>query len=312
MLKLERNNKSKLSICIVTGFLGSGKTSFLKYYTEQLLKRDEKITVIMNEFGDFDVDSKILGDKIQTISLQNGCVCCDLQQDLINQLSVLINQKQSQFVIIEATGIAHPLQLIEACFDPSLAQYVHPPLVVGLVDAPRFLNRERYTASTQALMEEQIAVSQALIVNKTDLVGQEEQHKIETALKQINPNDTIYFTSYGRVNIDELEALDTARQDVRHRHLHHHGISSIAYTFTAPIDRQIFYQFILRLPDNIYRLKGYVRFRDDPETTYLFQFANGLPDYEPIQGEVQNTIVLIGENLDKERLRNQLDALQFT
>ena len=62
----------------------------------------------------------------------------------------------------------------------------------------------------------------------------------------------------------------------------------------------------------IYRLKGYVRFRDTPETTYLFQFAYGMPDYEPIQGNNTNTVVLIGENLDKERLRNQLDALQFT
>lgn len=310
---MERNNNnSKLSICIVTGFLGSGKTSFLKYYTEQLLKRDEKITVIMNEFGDFDVDSKILGDKVQTISLQNGCVCCDLQQDLIAQLSAIINQNQSQFVIIEATGIAHPLQLIQACYDPLLTDYVNPPLVVGLVDAPRFLHRADYSESTQALMEEQLAVSQTLIVNKTDLISQDEQQVLIEALKQINSNDAIYFTTYGQVNIDELQALEPVNMKPKHQHLHHHGISSIAYTFTSPIDRQMFYQFILRLPDNVYRLKGYVRFRDAPETTYLFQFANGLPDYEPIQDEVQNTIVLIGEQLDKERLRNQLDALQFT
>lgn len=309
---MERNNNSKLSICIVTGFLGSGKTSFLKHYTEELLKRDEKIAVIMNEFGDFDVDSQILEPVIQTISLQNGCVCCDLSQDLVAQLSTLINQNQAQHVIIEATGIAHPLQLIEACFDPVLANHVNPPLVIGLVDAPRFLQRHEYSASTQQLMEEQIEVSHDIIVNKIDLISDDEQNEVKSQLKALNPHGIILSTTYGQVDFDGLKQNHSSDQPHSHSHLHHHGISSIAYTFTAPIDRQMFYQFILRLPENVYRLKGYVRFKDMPETTYLFQFAYGMPDYEPIQGNKINTVVLIGENLDKERLRNQLDALQFT
>ncbi|KOR14220.1 cobalamin biosynthesis protein CobW [Staphylococcus carnosus] len=309
---MERNNNSKLSIYIVTGFLGSGKTSFLKHYTEELLKRDEKIAVIMNEFGDFDVDSQILKPVIQTISLQNGCVCCDLSQALVAQLSVIINQNQAQHVIIEATGIAHPLQLIEACFDPVLANHVNPPQVIGLVDAPRFLQRHEYSDSTQQLMEEQIEVSNDIIVNKIDLINDEEQNEVKLQLKVLNPHGILLPATYGQVDFTDLKQKDSSDKPHSHSHLHHHGISSLAYTFTAPIDRQMFYQFILRLPENIYRLKGYVRFRDTPETTYLFQFAYGMPDYEPIQGNNTNAVVLIGENLDKERLRNQLDALQFT
>jgi G3E family GTPase len=93
---------------------------------------------------------------------------------------------------------------------------------------------------------------------------------------------------------------------------HHHGINSLVYTFTSPIDRQLFYQFILRLPDNVLRLKGYVKFRDAPMDTYEFQYANGLPDYHVIDEAMELKIVLIGEQLDINRLRNKLDGLQFT
>ncbi|MEL0538060.1 GTP-binding protein [Staphylococcus debuckii] len=307
-------NNNKITISIVTGFLGSGKTTFLKHYTEQLLKRDEKITVIMNEFGNFDIDSQILAPVIETVSLQNGCVCCDLAQDLVAQLKTIINQNQSQHVIIEATGIAHPLQLIEACYDPLLAHQVNPPLVIGLVDAPRFLQRHTYSAATQQLMEEQIKVSHDIIVNKVDLIDEKAQDDIVSQLQTLNPKGTIIKTTYGQVVSDDLAQFQSSERpnSHAHSHLHHHGISALAYTFTSPIDRQMFYQFILRLPENVYRLKGYVRFRDTPDITYLFQFAYGMPDFEPVQYHAENTVVLIGEQLDKERLRNQLDALQFT
>ncbi|WP_240595060.1 GTP-binding protein [Staphylococcus argensis] len=84
------------------------------------------------------------------------------------------------------------------------------------------------------------------------------------------------------------------------------------YTFTGPVHRQLFYQFILKLPSNVLRLKGYMRFRDMPETTYFFQYASGMPSYEIVEREASLTLVLIGEELDINRLRNQLDMLQFT
>ncbi len=95
-------------------------------------------------------------------------------------------------------------------------------------------------------------------------------------------------------------------------HGHHHGIERLHYKFTSPIDRQLFYQYILRLPDNVLRLKGYVKFRDEPEVTYEFQYAYGLPDFFVIEEDKPLNVVLIGEQLDKVRLRNDLEMLQFT
>ncbi|MFW3610929.1 CobW family GTP-binding protein [Staphylococcus caprae] len=307
-----RNNKDeKISISIISGFLGSGKTTLLTHYMSELLKIDEKISVIMNEFGSFDVDGNHLTDMVEVYSILNGCVCCDLKLDLVNQLEVLINEKDVNHIIIEATGIAHPIEIIMACQDPRIVQYVHQPQVIGVVDAERFLNREQYTESTKRLMEEQLEVSNVLIVNKIDLINEEEQQHLEDALNRINANVPHILTTYGKVDVSKLSQF---RDEVvtQHTHSHHHGINSMQYTFSGPIDRQLFYQFILRLPDEVLRLKGYVQFRDHPNATYEFQYAYGLPDYGVIDKVLPLTIVIIGEQLDVNRLRNKLDMLQFS
>lgn len=101
-------------------------------------------------------------------------------------------------------------------------------------------------------------------------------------------------------------------REISSHHHHHHGIKSMTYTFTGPIDRQLFYQFIMKLPESVLRLKGYVSFRDQPNAIYEFQYAYGLPDYGIIGMHLPLTIVIIGETLDTNHIRNQLDMLQFT
>ncbi|GGG89755.1 GTP-binding protein [Staphylococcus pragensis] len=306
------NNKNeKISITIVSGFLGSGKTTFLKYYIDQLLKKDEKVTIIMNEFGQFDVDSLLVGEDVSVKSLINGCVCCDLNNDLVNQLNILVQQEETQHIVIEATGIAHPLEIFTACQDPTIIKEVQTPQIIGLVDAQRFSKKDDYTESTMRLMEEQIAYSDVIILNKTDLVEEEVLRDIEAELKRLNSQATLISTTYSQVDDEQLEGSNH-HPLTSHRHAHHHGIQSMQYTFTSAIDRQLFYQFILRLPDNVLRLKGFVKFRDLPEATYEFQYSMGLPDYGVIDKNVPLTIVIIGEGIDINRLRNQLEMIQFT
>ena len=112
--------------------------------------------------------------------------------------------------------------------------------------------------------------------------------------------------------MNQISAAANDNQMKMNSHVHHHGINRLHYRFSGPINRQLFYQFILRLPDNVLRLKGYVKFKDVPEDIYEFQYAFGLPDYQTIDKEVSLTIVIIGEQLDVNKLRNQLDMLQFT
>lgn len=305
------NKDEKITISIISGFLGSGKTTLLTNYTSELLKTDEKVKVIMNEFGSLDVDGHHLNDIVEVRSILNGCVCCDLKTDLVNQIELLINSKDTQHIIIEATGIAHPIEMIMACQDPCIVQYVYPPQVIGVVDAERFIKRKKYSESTMRLMEEQLEVSNVLIVNKTDLISKEEQQQLKEELYQINSHVPLILTTYGHVDINQLSQFSD-EMTVTHTHTHHHGINSMQYTFSGPIDRHLFYQFILQLPDEVLRLKGYVQFRDSPNETYEFHYAYGMPDFVVIDKSMALTIVIIGEQLDINRLKNKLDMLQFS
>ena len=305
------NNKNKkISITIINGFLGSGKTTFLNNYIHQLLKKDKKITIIMNEFGSFDVDSLLIEEDITVKSLINGCVCCDLNNDLVLQLQSLIKEGVSQHILIESTGIAHPLEVFAACQDPTIVNDVEIPEIIGLVDALRFNNRMKYTAETNELMEEQIKYSDVIILNKMDLVTQVELENIKKQLASINNKATIYVTTYSK--LDDVVVKNKSTDINRHVHVHHHNVQSMKYTFSAPIDRHLFYQVIMRLPDEVFRLKGFVKFKDQLDAIYEFQFSMGLPTYGITDREVPLTIVIIGEMLDTTRLKNQLEMIQFT
>ncbi|RFD66150.1 CobW family GTP-binding protein [Staphylococcus pasteuri] len=307
-----KNNKSrKISISIISGFLGSGKTTLLTHYISELLKIDEKIKVIMNEFGSFDVDSQNLDSNIEVRSIINGCVCCDLKTDLINQIQSLIQKDDCNHIIIEATGVANHIEIFAACQDPTIVDNIDMPQIISVVDVERFLNRNDYTSSTQTLMEEQLEMSDLLVINKMDCVDFEEINKIENEINKINPSAPHILTTYGKFDISQLRN-QTYKTTKLHQHHHHHGIISMKYTFTSPIDRQLFYQFIMQLPKNVLRLKGYLKFRDNPNETIEFQYSYGLPDFGAIAKEMPLTIVIIGEHIDVNRLRNKLDMLQFT
>ncbi|HDK7770525.1 TPA: GTP-binding protein [Staphylococcus aureus] len=308
---MKNNKDEKIRISIINGFLGSGKTTLLTHYISELLKNDEKIKIIMNEFGTFDIDSNSISNKIEVHSLINGCVCCDLKQELVYELKAIALKGDVNHVIIEATGIAHPLELLVACQDPQIVNFFEKPIIYGVLDATRFLERHQYTENTVSLMEDQLKLSDMIIINKIDLVTDDSLEKIDKQLSIICASIPTYKTTYGQVSLEELDLPGKDREISSHHH-HHHGIKSMTYTFTGPIDRQLFYQFIMKLPESVLRLKGYVSFRDQPNAIYEFQYAYGLPDYGIIGMQLPLTIVIIGETLDTNHIRNQLDMLQFT
>lgn len=302
--------KQKLSITILTGFLGSGKTTFLNNYIQYLLKNDENPQIIVNEVGNFDVNTQ-LSAEVPVVPILNGCVCCDLKQDLLVQLKQIIAKNNSDHIIIEASGIAHPIEILVACQDPEIIEYVSQPFIIGVVDAATFSTREHYTSQTKKLMEEQLKVCSLLIVNKMDLLPENAQEQL-TDLTEINNKATIIYSEYGRFADEQLNLSSQKDITLEHSYGHHHNMNAVNYTFTAPIDRRLFYQFILSLPENVLRLKGFVKFRDEPTVIYEFQYAFGIPNYEAIECDKNLTIVIIGEHLDVERIKNKLDMLQFT
>ena len=271
---MKNNKDEKIRISIINGFLGSGKTTLLTHYISELLKNDEKIKIIMNEFGTFDIDSNSISNEIEVHSLINGCVCCDLKQELVYELKAIALKGDVNHVIIEATGIAHPLELLVACQDPQIVNFFEKPIIYGVLDATRFLERHQYTENTVSLMEDQLKLSDMIIINKIDLITDDSLEKIDKQLGMICASIPTYKTTYGKVSLEELDLTVKDREISSHHH-HHHGIKSMTYTFTGPIDRQLFYQFIMKLLESVLRLKGYVSFRDQPNAIYEFQYAYG-------------------------------------
>lgn len=310
MISMTGFKKEKLAVTIVTGFLGSGKTTFLDNYIQYLLQQDEKPQLIVNEVGNFDANNQ-LSHNINVIPIVNGCVCCDLKQDLLIQMKQLIANRQTDHIVIEATGIANPIEIVAACQDPDIIDEVAQPFIIGIADASTFVARESYTQQTKQLMEEQLKVCSLILVNKMDLISNASRENL-SQLRTINDKATIFYTEYGQITEEQLNTVSQQNIQFEHIHGNHHYINTLNYTFTSPIDRRLFYQFILRLPENVLRLKGFVKFRDEPEIIYEFQYAFGVPNYQPIECDKNLTIVIIGEYLDVERIKNKLDMLQFT
>lgn len=308
----KRKNK-EVRVTIITGFLGSGKTTFLNEYIKQLLNNDEKLAIILNEYGNFYVEDDIKQTQTKVYPILNGCVCCDSSTELIDQLMELTKDQSLTHIIIEATGIAQPLDIYTACLFPDLTDRLAVPTIIGVADAQGLLTMDEYSQDMSRLMSDQLAASHFIIINKTDLVEDDYLKHIDHLLSYSNTFAPRVYTSYGQVNLAQIEPVEhpegTVDESYKTSHL---GINSLVYTFTGPVHRQLFYQFILKLPSNVLRLKGYMRFRDMPDATYFFQYASGVPSYEIVERDMQLTLVLIGEGLDLNRLRNQLDMLQFT
>ena len=305
-------DNKKISITLVCGFLGSGKTTFLNQYMSKILKDNKKIALIVNEFGDFDVDSRVLGKKTLSVSMLQGCICCDLQDDLVVQLQQLAKQGVTH-VVIEATGIANPIEMLSVCQDPLITHLFERPTTITLVDSVRLLQQEVLSESTQALMYDQIRASQQVLLNKVDLLeNQRQRDEVVRRVSELAPYSQIVLSTYGEVQEIVQQGSEVGHHQAlssRQPHVHY---DTLSYHFTHPVSREQLIQFILKVPDQVLRMKGYIQFREQPNETYLLQYASGLPSLESV-GDINlpTTVVIIGEHLDKPALKNKLELLQF-
>ena len=249
-------------ITLLTGYLGSGKTTLINH----ILNNQEgyKVAVIVNDIGEVNIDADLIskgGVVNQTddslVPLTNGCICCTLKVDLMQQIVDLIKTKQFDYILIEASGICEPIPIAQSItvLSESTQKYGLPKIcrldnVVSVVDALRLATEfgcgdnlvkdNIEEEDIENLIIQQIEFCNTIILNKVDEVSKGELQKVKAIIKKLQPNAEIIETSYGKVDTDKLlntnlfdfnrasvsagwiEELESDEEEDEHEHGHHH------------------------------------------------------------------------------------------
>jgi G3E family GTPase len=308
----------KLPVTVVTGFLGSGKTTLIN----KILSEDHgrKIAVIVNEFGEVSIDGQLIqkSDEEDLIEFNNGCLCCTVRGDLIETIDKLKKQSELDAILIETTGLADPAPVASSFFlADELSSETKIDSFVAMADA---VNLEESLQSNEEA-QEQIAFADIILLNKTDLVDEEQLQRVENRIRNLNKAAVIHRTSFSNIGLEkvfgvgafELDAkLDvdpTFLDDLEHEH--DDAVGSFVIRETRPLDINKFMMWITDLLQEqggeLYRSKGIFYARGFKEKV-LFQSVRMLTSMEPTDlwesdDKKMTEYVVIGKNLDEEQFR---------
>jgi G3E family GTPase len=297
---------NKLPLTIVTGFLGSGKTTLLNY----ILKHANglRIAVLVNELGDIDIDSQLLVsiDENQ-IELTNGCICCTLNEDLVQAVyNILQKRSEIDYLILETTGVADPLPVILTFLGTELRDMTRLDAILTVVDAESILDRK--IEDIQAVGE-QIVYGDIILLNKTDLVDAAQLAMAKREIDRIKPDARIIETQRCEISLSALLNLHDANflsqtlevDEKMERHLEADGFMTVSFQSKRSISLKKFQQFLdYQLPTSILRMKGIMWF-EESKKCHVFQLSGKRFSIEDREWTKQpsNQIVCIGQNLDK-------------
>ena len=192
---------SKTPVTVLTGYLGAGKTTLLN----RILSEDhgKRYAVIVNEFGEIGIDNDlIVGADEEVFEMNNGCVCCTVRGDLIRVLSGLMKRKGGfDAIIVETTGLADPGPVAQTFFvDEDVKARTQLDSVTTVVDAKHVLLR----LSDSREAREQIAFADQIVLNKTDLVSEQDLRMVEARLRRLNPLAPIHRAQRSNVPLDAI------------------------------------------------------------------------------------------------------------
>ncbi|MEH0669973.1 zinc metallochaperone GTPase ZigA [Vibrio owensii] len=313
-------NTQKLPVTVLSGFLGAGKTTVLSHILNN--RQGRKVAVIVNDMSEVNIDAATVQNEVslnhseeKLVEMSNGCICCTLREDLLEEVTKLAQEGRFDYLVIESTGIAEPLPVAETFTFAdenglSLSDVARLDTMVTVVDAINFLRDydeakfltetaeslgEDDERSVADLLVDQVEFADVILISKTDLAEKSEIERLLAILKTLNTSATILPISNGEV---ELEAvLDTqsfsfekAQQapgwlkEMRGEHIpetEEYGISSFAYHARRPFHPEKFYDFLHNAKDygKLIRSKGYFWLATRPEFVGQWSQAGGIARY---------------------------------
>lgn len=316
---------NKIPVTILTGYLGAGKTTLLNRILTE--KHNQKVAVIVNEYGEVGIDNQLVVNSDEEIlQMNNGCICCTVRGDLIRILRTLVfsmEQGKVKFdrVLIETTGLADPAPVAQTFFmDELLSGKFEVDSIITVVDSKHVTRHLDGHDEAQ----EQIAFADVIILNKTDLVSDVALNSLERRLTNINPTAKRLHANNCNINLRDILGINSFDVNRKleidphflenHRHHHHDDkVSSIAFREDKPLDLDKvdhWMSYLVREKgEDLLRYKGILQIKG-MEQRVVFQglhmLFSGKPDRKWKENETKlSELIFIGKNLNKEELEEQ-------